>query len=181
MDAARYSSGYGLALCGATLFQRRRLGSRRPHRPVHAESDFVVKVACEAMVGKRPELVIYGTDYDTKDGTGVRDYIHVHDLATAHVQALDYLAGGGASTVLNVGYGHGFSVREVLDSVQRVGGKRLNIREAERRAGDPAVLISKADRIRTVLGWKPELDDLDRIVTTSLNWEKRILANPWQN
>jgi UDP-glucose 4-epimerase len=145
------------------------------------KATLLVKVACEAMVGKRPELVIYGTDYDTKDGTGVRDYIHVHDLATAHVQALDFLTGGGASTVLNVGYGHGFSVREVLESVQRIGGKQLRIREASRRAGDPAVLISKADRIRTVLGWKPELDDLDRIVATSLNWEKRLLTNPWQN
>ena len=145
------------------------------------KATLLVKVACEAMVGKRPEVAIYGTDYDTADGTGVRDYIHVSDLATAHLDALDYLARGGSSTTLNVGYGHGFSVREVLDSVQRVGGKKLAVREEARRAGDPAVLISKAERIRTLLGWKPQLDNLDRIVETSLNWEKKSLASPWQN
>ena len=145
------------------------------------DATLLVKVACEAMVGKREHVSIYGTDYETKDGTGVRDYIHVSDLATAHIQALDYLDGGGAATTLNVGYGHGFSVREVLDSVQRVGGKKLQVREQPRRAGDPAILISKADRIRSVLGWKPQLDNLDRIVETSLNWEKRALASPWQN
>jgi UDP-glucose 4-epimerase len=145
------------------------------------DATLLVKVACEAMVGKRDHVSIYGTDYDTKDGTGVRDYIHVSDLATAHIQALDYLDGGGASNTLNVGYGHGFSVREVLDSVQRVGGRKLQIREQPRRAGDPAILISKANRIRTVLGWKPQLDNLDRIVETSLDWEKKALASPWRN
>jgi UDP-glucose 4-epimerase len=152
-----------------------RIGCATPN------ATLLVKVACEAMVGKRDHVSIYGTDYDTKDGTGVRDYIHVHDLATAHIQALDYLDGGAHSTTLNVGYGHGFSVREVLDSVQRVGGRRLEVREEPRRAGDPAILISQAERIRTVLGWKPQLDNLDRIVETSLNWEKKTLASPWQN
>jgi UDP-glucose 4-epimerase len=152
-----------------------RIGCSTPN------ATLLVKVACEAMVGRRDHVSIYGTDYETKDGTGVRDYIHVSDLATAHIQALDYLDGGGGSTTLNVGYGHGFSVREVLDSVQRVGGKKLQVREQPRRAGDPAILISKADRIRSVLGWKPQLDNLDRIVETSLNWEKKSLASPWQN
>jgi UDP-glucose 4-epimerase len=145
------------------------------------DATLLVKVACEAMVGKRDHVSIYGIDYHTKDGTGVRDYIHVHDLATAHVRALDYLNNAGTSTTLNVGYGHGFSVREVLDSVQRVGGRRLDIREQPRRAGDPPMLIARAEQIRAKLAWRPELDDLDKIVSTSLNWEKRQLANPWQN
>jgi UDP-glucose 4-epimerase len=141
----------------------------------------LTKVACEAMVGKRPHVSIFGTDYPTPDGTGVRDYIHVTDLARAHLSALDYLRGNGSSAVLNCGYGHGFSVREVLESVQRVGGRRLVIREEPRRAGDPPVLIAQADRIRAVLGWKPRLDDLDTIVRSALHWEERLLRSPWSN
>src|SRR5688572_24972942 len=105
----------------------------------------LVKVACEAAVGKRPYVSIYGTDYPTSDGTGVRDYIHIEDLAVAHVRALDYLRGGGASMILNCGYGHGFSVREVLASVQRLSGRLLHTREEPRRAGDPPVLVARAD------------------------------------
>lgn len=139
----------------------------------------LVKVACEAAVGKRPHVSIFGTDYPTPDGTGVRDYIHVEDLATAHLNALDYLRAGGASTVLNVGYGHGYSVREVLQSVERVSGNRLKIVEGPRRDGDPPALVARADRIRQELGWKPRLDDLDTIVRTSLAWETRLLREPW--
>jgi len=103
----------------------------------------------------------------------------VEDLATAHLDALEYLRGGGASTVLNVGYGHGYSVRQVLASVERVAGKRLSIREEPRRPGDPPALVARADRIRTELGWRPRLDDLDTIVRTSLEWERRLLRDPW--
>ncbi|HEY3850416.1 MAG TPA: UDP-glucose 4-epimerase GalE, partial [Steroidobacteraceae bacterium] len=113
----------------------------------------LTKVACEAMVGKRPHISIFGTDYPTPDGTGVRDYIHVEDLASAHLRALDYLRAGGRPTTLNVGYGHGYSVREVLGMVQTVGGKALDIREEPRRAGDPAYLVARAERIRAELGW----------------------------
>ncbi|HEY8510300.1 MAG TPA: UDP-glucose 4-epimerase GalE [Steroidobacteraceae bacterium] len=143
------------------------------------KATLLVKVACEAAVGKRPHVSIYGTDYPTPDGTGVRDYIHVEDLATAHLDALDYLRAGGESTILNCGYGHGYSVREVLSTVERVAGKRLNIREEPRRPGDPPTLVARADRIRSVLGWKPRLDDLETIVRTSLEWEKRLLTHPW--
>jgi UDP-glucose 4-epimerase len=139
----------------------------------------LTKVACEAMVGKRPHVSIFGTDYPTPDGTGIRDYIHVEDLATAHLDALEYLRKDGGSTVLNVGYGHGYSVRQVLESVERVAGKRLNVKEEPRRAGDPPALVARADRIRTELGWRPRLDDLDTIVTTALKWEQRLLTNPW--
>jgi UDP-glucose 4-epimerase len=144
-----------------------------------AKATLLIKVACEAVVGKRPHVSIFGTDYPTPDGTGVRDYIHVEDLARAHLDALDYLRGGGAAAIFNCGYGHGYSVREVLDSVQRVAGRPLVIREEPRREGDPPSLVARADRIRTQLGWKPQLDDLDTIVRTALRWEEQLLRNPW--
>lgn len=144
-----------------------------------ANATLLIKVACEAVVGKRKAVSIYGTDYPTPDGTGVRDYIHVDDLARAHLDALDYLRAGAASTVLNCGYGHGYSVREVLASVQRVAGTSLTIREELRRPGDPPSLVAAADRIRTVLHWQPRLDDLDTIVRTALRWEEKLHSQPW--
>ena len=133
-------------------------------------------VACEAAVGRRPHIAVYGNDYPTPDGTGLRDYIHVEDLATAHLDALKYLRGGGKSTTLNCGYGHGYSVREVLDAVERANKESLNIVDEPRRAGDPPELVAIADRIREVLGWSPQHNDLDKIVETSLAWERRIAA-----
>ena len=147
-----------------------RIGQSTP------KATLLVKVACEAAVGRRPYVSIFGTDYATPDGTGVRDYIHVEDLASAHLSALDYLRAGGESTILNCGYGHGYSVREVLDTVERVDGKPLNIREEARRAGDPPELVAAVDKIHRVLNWKPELDDLDTIVRTSLQWERKLAA-----
>jgi UDP-glucose 4-epimerase len=144
-----------------------------------AKATLLIKVACEVIVGKRPHVSIFGTDYDTPDGTGVRDYIHIEDLARAHVDALDYLRRGGASTVLNCGYSHGYSVREVLDGVQRVAGQKLTIREEPRRAGDPPVLVAEAQRIRSQIGWVPKLDDLDAIIDSSLRWERKLLREPW--
>jgi len=127
----------------------------------------------------RPQVSIFGTDYPTPDGTGVRDYIHVEDLASAHLKAVDYLWAGGASTTLNCGYGHGYSVREVLKAVERVnGGKPLNLVEGPRRAGDPPSLVAHAERIRHVLGWQPRFDDLATIVRTQLEWEFRLLREP---
>jgi UDP-glucose 4-epimerase len=140
----------------------------------------LTKVACEAMVGKRSHVSIFGSDYPTPDGTGVRDYLHVVDLATAHLNALDYLRARGASVTLNVGYGHGYSVREVLRMVETVGGKPLVIREEARRAGDPPYLVARADRIRAELGWHPRYDDLAAIVSSSLAWERKMLAEPWE-
>ena len=136
----------------------------------------LVKVACEAALGKRTHVAVFGTDYPTPDGTGVRDYIHVDDLAQAHLDALRYLQDGGASTILNVGYGHGYSVREVLAAVARAHGAPVPVLEQARRAGDPPVLVADAERIAHVLGWTPRLDDLDLIARTSLAWE-RHLAN----
>ena len=143
------------------------------------KATLLIKVACEAVIGKRSHVAIYGTDYDTPDGTGVRDYIHVEDLARAHVDALDYLRRGGATAVFNCGYGHGYSVREVLESVQRVAGKPLAIREEPRREGDPPGIIARAQRIRSQLGWSPQLDNLDTIVASALRWEEKLQREPW--
>ncbi len=136
----------------------------------------LVKVACEAATGQRDKISIFGTDYPTPDGTGLRDYIHVADLATAHLDALAYLRNGGEPITLNCGYGHGYSVREVLSAVEAANGSPLKIVEEARRAGDPPELIAVAEEIGRVLGWKPKLDDLDTIVRTSLAWERKIAA-----
>jgi len=150
-----------------------RIGQATP------DATLLVKVACEAAAGKRQEVEIFGTDYPTPDGTGVRDYIHVEDLAAAHLDALGWLRRGSESTTLNVGYGHGYSVRQVLASVERVTGRTLKVRESARRPGDPPALIARADRIRSQLNWQPRLDDLDTIVRTAWNWEQRLLREPW--
>ena len=138
------------------------------------QATLLIKVACEAVLGKREKLLVFGTDYPTPDGTGIRDYIHVSDLAAAHLSALDYLRAGGKSTTLNCGYGHGYSVKEVIDSVERCHGSPLNVEYTDRRAGDPATLISNVDAIHSTLDWKPRHDNLDTIVTTSLNWERKL-------
>ncbi len=147
-----------------------RIGQNTPN------ATLLIKVAAEVAVGKRPEIFVYGTDYDTPDGTGVRDYIHVEDLASAHLKALDYLRQGGQSRTFNCGYGHGFSVREVLDAVQRVNGKPINIVEKPRRAGDPPSLVANSTAIQNELQWQPQYDNLDTIVSTSINWEKKLLG-----
>jgi len=152
---------------------RGRIGQATPN------ATLLVKVACEVAAGRRDEVAIFGTDYPTEDGTGVRDYIHVEDLASAHLDALSWLRRGGASTTLNVGYGHGYSVRQVLASVERVSGKRLKVREAPRRPGDPPTLVARAERIRSQLGWQPRLDNLDTIVRTAYAWEQQQLRQPW--
>jgi UDP-glucose 4-epimerase len=149
-----------------------RIGQSTP------EATHLIKVAAEHVVGKRKEISIFGTDYDTPDGTCVRDYIHIEDLAAAHLQALDYLRGGGGSTTLNCGYGKGFSVREVLQEVERVSGTRLNVIESGRREGDPPQLVAAARRIRDTLSWTPRHEDLAGIVATALAWEKRLLRQP---
>lgn len=147
-----------------------RIGQNTPN------ATLLIKVAAEVAVGKRPEIFVYGTDYDTPDGTGVRDYIHVEDLASAHLKALDYLRQGGQSRTFNCGYGHGFSVREVLDAVQRVNNKPINIVEKPRRAGDPPSLVANSTAIQNELQWQPQYDNLDTIVSTSINWEKKLLG-----
>jgi UDP-glucose 4-epimerase len=152
-----------------------RIGQSTP------KATLLTKVACEVAAGKRDAVYIFGTDYPTPDGTGVRDYIHVEDLAAAHVNALDYLRHGGDSAILNCGYGHGYSVRELLKSVESAHGAPLNIIEAERRAGDPPALVAGAEKIRDILGWSPKYDDLAVIASSALAWELKQLNSPWAN
>ncbi len=140
-----------------------------------AHATHLIKVACEAAVGKRSQLDVFGTDYPTPDGTCIRDYIHVTDLIAAHVDALRYLRAGGESAVLNCGYGSGFSVLDVVAAVKRVSQSDFPVRLCARRAGDPAAIVAKAERIGEVLGWTPKLNRLDTIVGHALAWEKRLM------
>jgi len=134
----------------------------------------LIKVACQAAVGKRSYVAVYGTDYPTEDGTGVRDYVHVSDVAAAHVLALAHLEAGGESLVLNCGYGRGTSVRQVLAAVERAAGRPLPIRFGPRRPGDPPALVADTCLIGTSLGWRPRFDDLDIMVETALAWERTL-------
>jgi len=134
----------------------------------------LIKVACEAALGRRDAVSVFGQDYATPDGTGVRDYIHVSDLARAHVAALRHLGAGGGSEVLNCGYGRGYSVAQVVQAVQRAAGCVIRQRMEGRRAGDPPSLVACNDRIRAVLGWRPAFDDLDTIIASALAWERAM-------
>jgi len=150
-----------------------RIGQSTP------EATLLTKVACEAAVGKRDHVSIFGVDYPTRDGTGVRDYIHVEDLADAHLKALTHLRRGGDSAILNCGYGAGYSVREVIGMVEKLAGHSIKQEEGARRPGDPPELVAEATRIRETLGWTPRYADLEKIVSTALRWEQKLARNPW--
>lgn len=145
-----------------------RMGQRTP------EATHLIKVACQAALGMRESVCIYGTDYPTPDGTGIRDYIHIEDLAAAHLSALQYLENGGKSTAMNVGYGSGSSVREVLEVVKKISGTELQVIEGERRPGDPASLVAKADKIKSVTDWQPRFNNLEQIVADAWRWETKL-------
>ncbi len=134
----------------------------------------LIKVACEAALGKRPCIEVFGTDYPTEDGTCIRDYIHVTDLVRAHMAALRHLRDGGDSEIFNCGYSKGFSVLEVIDAVKRVSGADFEVRNAPRRAGDPAAIVAASEKIRVHLGWRPELDKLETIAAQALAWESHM-------
>lgn len=172
LRAAAFAHGFSLAIlryfnvAGADPLGRAGQSSAR--------ATHLIKVCAQAALGKREGVDIFGTDYPTPDGTGVRDYIHVSDLIDAHLLALDHLPGSRQPILLNCSYGRGFSVREVISAVQRVSASAFAVREMPRRAGDPASVVAKADKIRAALGWKPRFDDLDTIVAHALAWEKRL-------
>jgi len=150
-------------VAGADL--QSRIGQATP------EATHLIKVACECVNGARDGMKVFGTDYETRDGTCIRDYIHVDDLAKAHVMALDYMAKGGSSQTLNCGYGRGFTVKEVIDVVKEKSGVDFSVEETERRAGDPDALMADNTKIKDVLGWLPDNDDLGVIVQSALDWE----------
>lgn len=145
-----------------------RIGQSTP-RATH-----LIKVACQTALGQRDSLEVYGTDYDTPDGTCLRDYIHVSDLISAHVDALTHLRNGGESGIFNCGYGKGYSVLEVIKAVERVNGAALPVKYGPRREGDPAAIVAGAKRVRDLLGWQPKYENLDFIVETALDWEKKL-------
>lgn len=147
-----------------------RIGEATP------DNSHLIKVACETAAGLRSGMKINGTDYPTPDGTCIRDYVHVVDLAAAHMAAMDYLQDGGDSIILNCGYGHGFGVRTVIDAVRRRSGVDFPVEIGERRPGDPAVLVASNAKIRAELGWRPRYDDLDVIVQTAWAWEQKLQA-----
>jgi len=142
------------------------------------DATHLIKVAVEVALGLRSKVEIYDSDYPTPDGTCIRDYIHVSDLVRAHSDALHYLRAGSASVTLNCGYGHGFSVREVIEMVKHVSGVDFKVEIAPRRPGDPAQIIAACDRARTLLGWTPQYDDLATIIAHALAWEQRLRKAP---
>ena len=159
--ALRYFNVAGAALDGS-------IGQATP------EATHLIKVASELAMGKRQQISLFGTDYPTKDGTCVRDYIHIEDLAAAHVSALRYLQTGGKSNIFNCGYGQGFSVQQVLDCVAKLVNQNLNVDVVGRRAGDPAELIANNAKILSTLDWQPQYNDIDLICKTALDWEQNL-------
>jgi len=135
----------------------------------------LIKVACQTALGQRASMDVFGTDYDTPDGTCLRDYIHVSDLISAHMDALSHLRRGGDSGIFNCGYGKGYSVLEVLRAVEKAHGGPIKTNRVARRAGDPAAIVAGADRVKAILGWKPKFNDLDVIVASALTWENHLL------
>jgi UDP-glucose 4-epimerase len=171
-DAA---SAYGLRFAALRYFNVAGADPRGRTGQSTRGATHLLKVAIEAATGQREHVAVFGTDYDTPDGTGVRDFIHVSDLVHAHALALDHLRGEGENLLLNCGYGRGYSVLELLDAVQRMSGRTLDIRARARRAGDIPVMIAAADRIRGLLGWQPRYDKLDLIVGHALAWEEKLV------
>ena len=139
------------------------------------QATHLIKVACQTALGQRKSMDVFGTDYATPDGTCLRDYIHVSDLIAAHMDALAHLRKGGESGIFNCGYGKGYSVLEVIKAVEKASGGPVNHRLVPRRAGDPAAIVAGADRVHSVLGWKPQYNDLDFIVQSALTWERHLM------
>ena len=155
-------------VAGADAIQRTGQSTR--------DATHLIKVAVQSALGLRERLEVFGTDYPTPDGTCVRDYIHVTDLARAHRAALTHLRGGGANATLNCGYGRGYSVLDVIEAVQRAAGHDLPVRMGPRREGDAISIVAAANRIRELLHWKPKFDDLDTIVSHALAWERHLMT-----
>jgi UDP-glucose 4-epimerase len=143
-----------------------------------AQATHLIKVAVQAALGRRDGIDVFGTDYPTADGSCIRDYVHVSDLAQAHLDALRYLREGGESAVSNIGYGSGYSVLQVIDAVKKTSGTEFAVRLRDRRPGDPAILVASNERARSLLGWQPRYDSLPLIIEHALKWERRLPDQP---
>jgi UDP-glucose 4-epimerase len=171
---ADYSAAYGLRYAALRYFNAAGADSECEIGEWHEPETHLIPLVLDAALGVRKNIQIYGSDYDTQDGTCVRDYIHVTDLADAHIRALERLLGGGESAVFNLGNGKGFSVREVIDAAGKATGRKIPVADAPRRAGDPAVLIADAKKAEAVLGWRPQYPGLDAIIGTAWRWHCKL-------
>ena len=167
-----YGDAYGLQWSALRYFNAAGADPDGETGEMHDPETHLIPLAIEAARGELPALRVFGTDYETPDGTAVRDYIHVADLATAHIKALERLAQGKPSLPMNLGTGRGYSVREVIDAVERVGGRKVPVEESPRRAGDAPVLVADASRAGRELGWVPQVSSLERIVETAWRWHE---------
>ncbi len=168
-----YSSAYGLRYVSLRYFNAAGADPEGEVGERHEPETHLIPLILDAAMGKREDIKIFGTDYPTTDGTCIRDYIHVTDLADAHIKALKYLEDGGESEVFNLGNGNGFSVREVIEEARKVTGKEIKATETERRPGDPPVLVGSSEKARKILKWQPKYDDLTKIISTAWEWHKK--------
>lgn len=166
-----YSKAYDLNYVALRYFNAAGADPESEIGDMHPIVTHLIPLAIFAAIGKTPEVKIFGTDWDTPDGTGTRDYIHINDLVQAHLLAIEYLQKGGKSDVFNLGIGNGFSVREIIDIVKKISGKDFKVVETERRAGDPAKLVADSTKAKGILGWEPEFTDIEKIVKTAWDWE----------
>lgn len=168
-----YSKAYGLKYVALRYFNAAGADIDAEIGELHTPETHLIPLVLDAAIGKRDSISIFGTDYDTRDGTCVRDYIHVTDLAQAHILALEYLLAGGESDVFNLGNGHGYSVKEIIETARRVTGKSINAVECERRDGDPAFLVGSAQKAKEKLKWKPGFCGIDMIIETAWKWHQK--------
>lgn len=171
---ADYSQAYHLNFVSLRYFNAAGADPDADIGELHQPETHLIPLILDVAAGNRDNIQIFGTDYPTPDGTCVRDYIHVLDLADAHIKALNYLQKGGESDVFNLGNGRGFSVKEVIETAEKITGEKIRVKEAERRPGDPPVLVGSSDKAREILGWKPEYADLSMIIETAWKWHKKI-------
>ncbi len=169
-----YSAAYNFRYVSLRYFNASGADPDSEIGELHQPETHLIPLILDAAIGKRENIQIFGTDYDTPDGTCVRDYIHVLDLAEAHIKALKYLENGGKSEMFNLGNGNGFSVREVIETAQRITSKEIKVVEVDRRPGDPPVLVGSSKKAREVLDWEPEYNDLSSIIETAWNWHKKL-------
>ena len=169
-----YDTAYGLKSVILRYFNASGADKSGEIGEAHDPESHLIPLILDAAIGKRDNIKIFGTDYDTPDGTCIRDYIHVTDLADAHILALQYLEKGNDSNEFNLGNGKGFSVREVIDSVRKVTQRDFNVVETQRREGDPAILIGSSKKAKDTLGWNPQYVEIDKIVESAWNWHKNL-------